>query len=138
MNRPLLLDTCAAIWLAEDAALSEAAVSALDAAADRGESLYVSPYTAWEIGMLVSRRRLSIAISPQQWFRRLLGAPLIRLAEMTPDILIAASFLPSDTLRDPADKVIVATAREMGLTIVTRDQLILDYAGEGHVGAVAC
>lgn len=138
VSRPLLLDTCAVIWLMEDAYLSETAVAAMDEAGDRGEYLYVSPYTALEIGMLASRGRLPLAISPAQWFKRLLGAPLVRLADMTPDILIASSYLPSDTLRDPADKVIVATARELAMTIITRDRLILDYAAKGHVSALAC
>lgn len=133
-----MLDTCAVIWLMEDAYLSEAAVAAIDEAGDHGEFLYVSPYTALEIGMLASRGRLPLAMSPALWFKRLLGTPLVRLADMTPDILIASSYLPADTLRDPADKVIVATARELGMTIITRDRLILDYAAKGHVSALAC
>lgn len=122
----------------EDAYLSEVAVAAIDEAGDRGEFLYVSPYSALEIGMLASRGRLPLAMSPALWFKRLLGAPLVRLADMTPDILIASSYLPADTLRDPADKVIVATARELGMTIITRDRLILDYAAKGHVSALVC
>jgi len=73
-----------------------------------------------------------------QWFRRLLAVPLIRLTDLSPDILIASSFLPDDTLRDPADKVIIAMGRELGMTIITRDRLILDYAARGHVSALAC
>jgi len=138
VNRPLLLDTCAAIWLAEDAPLSDAAVTALDTAADRGEKLYVSPWTAWEIGMLSARGRLSLSVSPQHWFRRLLAVPLVTLADLNADILIASSYLPADRLRDPADRIVVATAREMGLTLLTRDRLILDYAAKGHVAAIAC
>jgi PIN domain nuclease of toxin-antitoxin system len=134
----LLLDTCAAIWLAEDAPMAEAAVEALDAAADRGQKLYVSPWTAWEVGMLSARGKLSLIVSPQQWFKRLLAAPLVALADLNADILIASSFLPADSLRDPADKIMVATARELGLTLLTRDRLILDYAAKGHVAAIAC
>jgi PIN domain nuclease of toxin-antitoxin system len=52
--------------------------------------------------------------------------------------LIASSFLPADSLRDPADKIMVATAREQGLTLMTRDRMILDYAAKGHVSALAC
>jgi PIN domain nuclease of toxin-antitoxin system len=133
-----LLDTCAAIWLAEDAPMTDAAVEALDAAADRGQKLYVSPWTAWEVGMLSARGKLSLIVSPQQWFKRLLAAPLVALADLNADILIASSFLPADSLRDPADKIMVATARELGLTLLTRDRLILDYAAKGHVAAIAC
>ena len=118
--------------------MAEAAVAALDAAADRGEKLYVSPWTAWEVGMLSARGKVSLIVSPQQWFKRLLAAPLVALADLNADILIASSFLPADSLRDPADKIMVATARELGLTLLTRDRLILDYAAKGHVAAIAC
>lgn len=137
-DSPLLLDTCAVIWLMNDAPMSQAAVDRFDAAADAPQPLYVSPYSAQEIGMLVSRGRLPLAVSPLVWFRRLLGVEGIRLADMSPDILIQSSFLPGEPPRDPADRIIIATARELGLTIVTRDSLILDYAAKGHVNALAC
>lgn len=138
MARPLLLDTCAAIWLMDGAYLSDAAMEALNASAGRGENLLVSPYTALEIGHLASRGRLTLTMSPAQWFRRLLAAPQVALADMPPDLLIASCFLPADPPRDPADRVVIATARELALTIVTRDRLILDYAAKGHVAAIAC
>ena len=138
LARPLLLDTCAAIWLMDDAYLSEPAIAALDASGDRGEPLYVSPYMALEIGMLVSRGRLSMAMSPAQWFRRLLAVPLVTLSELSPEILIASSYLPGDPPRDPADRIVIATARELGFVVMTRDRLILDYAAKGHVAAIAC
>ena len=138
MNNSLLLDTCAAVWLLDGASLSPAAVAAIDESGDRQDFLHVSPYTAWEVGMLASLGRLSLAVSPQQWFRALLSVRLVRLADMTPDILIASSFLPGMPPRDPADRIMIATARELGMTIITRDRLILDYANEGHVRAIAC
>jgi PIN domain nuclease of toxin-antitoxin system len=122
----------------EQARVSTEAMAAVAEAYERGDYLYVSPYTALEIGMLTSRGRLPLSISPVQWFRRLLAVPLIRLTDLSPDILIASSFLPDDTLRDPADKVIIAMGRELGMTIITRDRLILDYAARGHVSALAC
>lgn len=138
MNSSLLLDTCAAIWLLDGAPLSSEALTAIDASGDRKDFLYVSPYTAWEVGMLTSLGRLPLAVSPQQWFKALLAVPLIRLVEVTPDILIASSFLPGTPPRDPADRIMIATARETGLTIVTRDRLILGYAALGLVKAIAC
>ncbi len=138
MARPLLLDTCATIWIVDNAPLSDAAVAAIDEAWDIGEPLRVSPITAWEMGLLVSRGRMPSVISPALWFRRLSSQPSVKLEDLTPDILINSSALPGTPPRDPADRIIITTAREVGLTIVTRDRLILDYAAQGHVSALAC
>lgn len=138
MIEGLLLDTCAAIWIGEDQRLSKTAIAALDQAADSGVTTQVSPISAWELGLLTARGRLTIKASPEVWFDRLLGTRNIELANMTPNILIAASYLVGNPPNDPADRIIIATAREHGLTIVTRDRLILDYADAGHVRALAC
>jgi len=136
--QPILLDTCAAIWLAEDAPLAQSALDLLAAAADVDMSTYVSPITAWEIGMLVARSRLKLLITPQRWLQRLLEVPGVRLADMSPDLLIASSFLPGDPPRDPADRIIVATARDCGATLITRDHALLAYGEQGHIRVEAC
>ncbi|MBW8734165.1 MAG: type II toxin-antitoxin system VapC family toxin [Asticcacaulis sp.] len=134
----LLLDTCACIWISEDAPLSELAVDALNEAWRTGNDVRISPLTAWEIGMLMARGRLTSRLSPRAWFHRLAGVDGVALAELSPDILLESNALPGEPPRDPADRIIIATAREIGLTIVTRDKLILDYADQGHVLALAC
>ena len=134
----LLLDTCAAIWLSQDEPVASEVVEALDQAARDGIPIFVSPMSAWEIGMLNARGRLAISMSPEAWFAVLLDVPGIVLAELSVKILIASSFLPGTPPRDPADRIIVATAREGGYQLVTRDQVILDYAKQGHIQALAC
>lgn len=138
MDAPLLLDTCAVIWIAEDQAISGTAALALDQAHAADQFVYVSPITAWEIGLLVARGRLTSIIKPQLWFERVLDVAKIRLADMSPDLLISSSFLPGEPPRDPADRIIAATAREFGYTLVTRDRLLLAYAEQGHMQAVGC
>jgi PIN domain nuclease of toxin-antitoxin system len=135
---PLLLDTCAVIWVAEDQPISETAALALDDAHAADQFVYVSPITAWELGLLVARGRLTTIIKPQLWFERLLDVPNVRLADMSPDLLISSSFLPGEPPRDPADRIIAATAREYGYTLMTRDRLLLTYAEQGHIQAVSC
>jgi PIN domain nuclease of toxin-antitoxin system len=135
---PVLLDTCAAIWLASGDQLAPSAVAALNDARDSGEATYISPITAWEIGMLVARGRLKLLITPQRWFARLFEAPNVRMADMSPDLLIASSFLPGRPPRDPADRIIAATAREYGATLITRDRILLGYGEQGHVRVLAC
>ncbi len=136
--RPLLLDTCAAIWLMDGARLSNEATEAIDLASDRNEPVYVSPFMAWEIGKLAEGGRLPATVTPQVWFKALTALSLIRQADLTSDILIQSSFLPGNAHKDPADRILIATARELALTIVTRDRLILGYAARGHVAAIAC
>jgi PIN domain nuclease of toxin-antitoxin system len=135
---PLLLDTCAAIWFAEDEAMSDAAFEALDHAFDAGAAVYVSSITAWEVGLLAARGRSAFPIAPQLWFRRLINVKGIELAGMTPELLMASSFLPGILPRDPADRILAATAREYGYKLVTRDRPLLEYADQGYIQALAC
>jgi PIN domain nuclease of toxin-antitoxin system len=134
----LLLDTCACIWVSENASLSSAAVSALDDASDEGEPVFVSPFTAWEVGMLTSRGRLALTVPPLAWFQQLMAIPGFQAAPASAEILVAASFLPGTPPRDPADRILISTARRQNLVLMTRDRLILDYADAGHVKALAC
>jgi PIN domain nuclease of toxin-antitoxin system len=134
----LLLDTHAAIWIAEDQSLASSAVEAIDAAYRADGTIFVSAITAWEIGLLVARNRLGLSVRPERWFQQLLTIPGVRLADLSPDILIASSFLPGDPPRDPADRIILATARELGATLITRDRLLLRYSEAGPVSAIEC
>jgi PIN domain nuclease of toxin-antitoxin system len=135
-DRPILLDTCAAIWIGDEV-LRQGAEDELQAAQRDGVPVYVSPITAWEIGLLISRGRLVLAAPPNLWFRAFIETGF-RLAELTPEVLIESSFLPGPPLRDPGDRVIVATARALGYRIMTRDRPILDLALAGHVNAIPC
>ena len=135
---PLLLDTHAAIWLFEDKPLARTATDAINAAYRDDLALLVSPITAWEIGLLISRNRIDLRATPERWFRGLLATPGIQLAALSPNILIASSFLPGKPPRDPADRIILATARDLGATLVTRDRAILAYGESGQVSTLAC
>lgn len=138
----VLLDTCALIWLANGDAIADAARDAIIAAGIDG-AIHVSPASAWEIGML-SRSRpgrdapLQFLPDPKTWFTRLMAGPGIRDAPITPDIVIDASYLPGEPHGDPGDRLIIATARHLGVPIVTRDRKIIAYAEAGFVNVVAC
>jgi PIN domain nuclease of toxin-antitoxin system len=136
--RSLLLDTHAAIWITRNEQLAPRADEAMNSAYQAAEPVLVSPITAWEIGLLVERNRLSLLMTPQRWFSRLLEVPGIRLAELSPEILIASSFLPGTPPRDPADRILLATARHLGATLITRDRLLLKYGEEGQVSTIPC
>jgi PIN domain nuclease of toxin-antitoxin system len=138
MNASLLLDTCAVIWIANDQPLGEDARHAIAGALQADEPVFISPISAWEIGMLASRGRIILQMSPQKWFERLVEAPGIRLADMPPSVLVASSSLPGDSPKDPADRIIAATAREYDYRVVTRDRRLLAYAESGHCRALVC
>jgi PIN domain nuclease of toxin-antitoxin system len=138
MAAPLLLDTCATIWITNEEPISLPTSEAIRRAREDDEPIFVSPITAWELGLLVSRGRMILQMPPERWFFRLLEAPGLQLADMPPELLIASSFLPGTPPRDPADRILAATARQYGYALVTRDRLLLDYAEQGHIQALAC
>jgi PIN domain nuclease of toxin-antitoxin system len=137
LNVQLLLDTNAAIFAVEGT-LSPAAAALLTAKFRDGETVLLSPITGWELGLLFSRGRLRAAIRPREYLRRLTSMPGVALARLSAEILLDSSFLPGAPPRDPADRIIVATAREHGYTVMTRDAALLAYAREGHLSAVEC
>ena len=111
---------------------------AIDAAASAGEPLHVSPVTAWEVGMMAEKGRFRLSQTPERWFQRLAALPGVRLCDLTAEILLRSSSLPGLLNRDPADRILAATAREYGYTVVTRDRALLAYGAEGHIRALAC
>lgn len=136
--QPLLWDTCAVIWIYEKAKLAPAAIEAMVVANREGVASYISPITAWEIGLLASRGRLQFLIRPERWFASLFEVPGVKLADMSPDLLIASSYLPGSPPKDPTDRIIAATARELGATLVTRDRQLLGYGEQGHIAVLEC
>jgi len=140
--RAVLLDTCAVIWLANGDPLAPEALAAI-VAAGLADGVYVSPVSAWEIGML-SRPRPGrepgprFLPDPKTWFARVMTGPGIRQAALTPALAVDASYLPGVLHGDPGDRLLIATARHLGMPIVTRDRRIIEYAGAGWVRVIAC
>ena len=138
MADPVLLDTCATLWLMGGDSLSPASRSAIHAARNANLGVYISPITAWEIGTLVAKSRIHLTLAPEVWFETLLSLPGARLSALTPGILLASTTLPGTPPSDPADRIIAATARLHGHVVITRDRKLLDYANQGHLRAIAC
>lgn len=88
--------------------------------------------------MLVRNGRLALASEPEIWFGDFIERSRAILISTTAKLLIASSFLPPPIHSDPADRIIIATARAQNLSIVTRDRAILSYADMGHVRALRC
>ncbi len=137
MTQSFLLDTCVCLWIVADE-ISARTTQAIIDSLDSGESAYVSPITALEIGTLARKNRFKSHLSPQHWFERLMTAPGAKLAEMRAELLLESALLPGSIHNDPYDRIIAATAREYGFTVMTRDRALLAYAQEGYLSAFAC
>jgi PIN domain nuclease of toxin-antitoxin system len=138
MTAPILLDTCAALWLMGKEPMSPESLAALRTARAANSGIYVCTFTAWEIGTLVAKGRIQLTLTPEVWFESLLAIPGIRLSALSPAVLLASTSLPGTPPSDPADRIVAATARTFGYTVLTRDQKLLAYAQHGHMSALAC
>jgi PIN domain nuclease of toxin-antitoxin system len=94
--------------------------------------LLVSAITPWEIGVLVSKRRIDLHRDALVWVREALSMPGVSLISLDPEIAVASTRLPFEMHSDPADRILVATARHMGATLVTADKALLALAKKGH------
>lgn len=137
MKSPFLLDTCAALWAVSNE-LGSSTVETLTEAYRRGASTFVSPITAWEVGVSARKGRFASTMTPRRWFEHLMSLPGAALADMPPDVLLASNELPDFPTNDPADRIIAATAREYGFTVVTRDAALLDYGKQGYLNVLEC
>lgn len=129
----LLLDTCAILWLAQGAEMTTASRTAI---AERG--LHVSPISAWEIANLVRKGRLAATLPISTWFHQAITKMSAGLPQLSVEVLVDSCTLPGSPPDDPADRIIIATARERDMTVVTRDRRILDYSRAGHVRSMVC
>ncbi len=133
-----LLDTCAVIWTAHGDPLREPAASELQDAYRRGGQLLVSPITAWEIATLAATGGIALALDPEIWFQRFCELPSVALTAMPTSVLVSATRLPGRPPRDPADRILIATARALACVLATRDARILEYGAQGHVRVIEC
>jgi PIN domain nuclease of toxin-antitoxin system len=129
----LLVDTHVLIWMMEDnPRLSPPALQAIRQAVS-DDCLVVSAITPWEIGLLVSKGRLKLNADVQIWVDTALRMPGVRVAPLQPEIAVASSRLPWEMHADPVDRVLVATARHIGATLVTADEQLLRYHAQGFL-----
>jgi len=128
----IILDTHAWWWaISEPQHLS---VQAIDAIQDTPpEQRCVGSISLWEFAMMVQRGRIHLTVTPQEWLHHAIHVAGTRVLSLTADIALDSCSLPGRFHKDPADRLIVATARISHATLVTKDRKIREYA---HVQSV--
>ena len=125
----LLLDTHAWIWSVEgDVRRIGRRARQLLSRAESEDRIRVSPASVFELTALCVADRLRLARSADRWVHDALDLTGVRLAELTPTIAVDAGNIPRSALADPMDRLLVATARHLGATLLTGDATILAYA----------
>jgi PIN domain nuclease of toxin-antitoxin system len=122
----ILLDTHIWLWAVQGAPhFKERHRRILDAHRDDG--LGISLFSCWKVAMLVRKNRITLPYPPQQWIDIALTYPGIQLIGLTQQILVESTLLPEPFHGDPADRIIVATARAHDMPLFSDDGLILNY-----------
>jgi PIN domain nuclease of toxin-antitoxin system len=124
---PVVLDTHAWVWWAtEDRRLSRPAARVIQRTAAT-EGVSISAISVWEVAKKVEKQHLVLDRPLRDWIERALALPGLAVAELDPAILIESCSLPQPFHGDPADQIIVATARHLRATLVTKDRRLRDY-----------
>ena len=135
---PLLLDTHIWIWLVRgEGRIPEDILELIFAAAGSG-SMFLSVMSIWELSLLDAKRRITLNVPCLTWVRTALDRSGALTVPLTSEVAVSCHQLPGQFHDDPIDRILVATARIEGLTLLTRDREILDYAAQGHVRALSC
>lgn len=122
----ILLDTHAWWWsLTEPENLSDKAKAVILGA--KTDERSIASISIWEFAMMAAKQKIELKISPAKWLSRAIEASGITVIDLSPDIAVDSCNLPGDFHKDPADRIVVATARIHNLTLLTKDQKILDY-----------
>ena len=137
LNIQLLLDTHIFIWLINgDEFLSSKARRHIENVLEKEGGIAISAISLWEISMLNSRKRILLNQPCLNWISHSLQAPGIYLSELTPEIAVDSCTLPNKFHGDPADRMIIATARILDVPLMTRDEKILTYSQQGFVRCI--
>ena len=119
-------------WQAEPGKLSHPQMRALRNADNRGLPISISAITLWELALLAAHGRIKTKGPLDLWLTDIVSPP-IEVLPITPEIAAAGALLGSGFHKDPADRIIVATARCHGLKLVTSDERIRSWGGVGAV-----
>lgn len=121
----ILLDTHIWLWSVDDSPQLRGRFA--DIISDQRENVCVSVVSCWEISMAQSKGRIDLGAPANKWFEKVFAQSGIMVLPLTPGITADAYSLPGRFHNDPADRMIVATARSRNCLLLTEDQKILNY-----------
>ncbi len=122
-----MLDTHTWVWWHMNPQKLSQKVKGLIANGDGYEEILLSAISPWEFSKLLEKKRIGISRDPEDWIRSALEMPKFRLVPLSPVLAYRSTVLPQPFHSDPADQIIVATAREENAVILTKDERILGY-----------
>ena len=133
----VILDTHVWVWLVNgDSRIKKAGFLPVIKQAEKENSIKIPAICTWEISMLAAKGRITLTGNALNWINRALSVPGISICPLTPEIAYESSNLPGEFHGDPADRMIVASARILDATLLTFDQKILNYSRESYVNVL--
>ena len=125
----IVLDTHALVWWVNDSAdLSETARKLINQElSSKNGVILISAISAWEIALLVQKERLKLTMPVDDWIEAVESIQQVRFVSVDPSLAIESTRLPGTFHADPADRMIVATARHLNLPLLTADGKIQAY-----------
>lgn len=127
MSIKYLLDTHTWVWWNMRPQNLSQKVAQLIEDEDGYAELLLSAISVWEFSKLLEKEKIGISCKPEEWINAALEMPKLRFVHLAPVIAYGSTVLPKPFHDDPADQIVVATAREENATILTKDQRILNY-----------
>jgi PIN domain nuclease of toxin-antitoxin system len=113
-------------WLHDPSRLSPLARTNLFSEEKQG-IIVISAISVWEIAVKLQLGKLTLPMDIHTWYEKAASYPGIRIEPATPRDSIESTLLPGDFHKDPADRLIITLARRHGVSLITRDQAIIDY-----------
>jgi len=127
MQMKYMLDTHTWIWWHMNPKKLSQKVKRIVGNTNRYDELLLSAISPWEFSKLIEKKKIGISCDPEIWINSALDMPKFRLVPLSPVLAYRSTVLPQPFHNDPADQIIVATAREENATVLTKDERILTY-----------
>lgn len=124
----VVIDTHVLVWwVSGDKSLSKPASAAIKGALSNDSEVIISSISAWEIAMLIERGRLTLTMDLDSWLGEVAEIDGVRFMPIDNEIAVKSTMLPDQFHKDPADRMIVATARKLAVPLITADDKIRAY-----------
>jgi len=124
----IVIDTHVLVWWVSGSdSLSDAADKIIKDTLNSNDEVIISSISAWEISMLIEKGRLVLSMDVESWFDEVSQIDGVRFMPVDNEISIKSTMLPGEFHKDPADRMIVATARKLAVPLITADETIIHY-----------